>query len=111
MGFAKLKKKWKGYHIIKWEDNTQKYNTCKLSDEGFLSRLYKELVQLNNKQTAWFKNGKKDLNITLSKEDSQCPESIKKCSMSLVIREKNQNHNKIPLNIQYEDCNSKTTGK
>jgi len=69
---------------MKWE----KIFANNVTDKAFITKLYRQLIQLSNKNTTQFKKWAEDLNKHFSKDDIQMlKRHMKRYSTLLIIRE------------------------
>ena len=81
------------------KDNVKRMRRWNTFHKGLLSKICKELLQLNSKKTTQLKNVLKILTDTSPKENIQMANKhMKRCSTSYIIREMAKwNNNEIPL--------------
>ena len=72
-----------GIKKMRSQAQTERKHLQDTSDKGLLSKIYKDLLKLNYKKTAWFKKRVRDLNRHLTKKDTD-DKHVKRCSTAYV---------------------------
>ena len=83
--YIKLKSFWRNIiNEMKRQLTEQKIITNNISDKGLISKIYKELIQLNIQNTTWLKNGQRVWIDVSQRRYTHC--QYEKCSTLLIIK-------------------------